>query len=158
MGKIADSLSHGEPGGESPALRNRKSTRQAHTGWGWVGGGAEGGSAPRRRPALPSSVWGTCPDGCSRSIVMIWGEEEASSVISRRSLPRAEVPSAPLPATLGSANDQSCPRQAPFPQMPQARGGGKASLTHNRASREEGMGVPREPQQRFSPCVRHPPI
>lgn len=85
-------------------------------------GGAEGDSAPRRHPALPSSVWGTCPDGCSRSIVMMLGEEEARSVISRCSLPRAEVPSAPLPATLGSANDQSCPRQGPFPQMPQARG------------------------------------
>ena len=121
MGKSAASLSHHEPGGEGPAPKNRKSTQQVHAGRGW---GAEGGSAPRRRPSsacfcvgrLSSPWW---PDSCSRSMVMMWREEGARSVTSRRSLPRAEEPSAALPTTLGSADDQSCPRQGPLLQMPQ---------------------------------------
>ena len=121
MGKRAASLSHHEPGGESPAPKNRKSTQQVHTGRGW---GAEGGSAPLRRPSsacfcvgrLSSPWW---PDSCSRSIVMMWREEGARSVTSRLSLPRAEGPSAPLPTTLGSADDQSCLRQGHLLQMPQ---------------------------------------
>ena len=47
------------------------------------------------------------------------------------------------------------PAQGKDPSLrcPSHGGGGKAPLTHNRASREEGMGVPREPQHSFSPCV-----
>ena len=59
MGKIADSLSHREPGGESLALRNRKSTLQAHAGWGWGCG----------RRLCPSEAPQLCPPLCGAFVL-----------------------------------------------------------------------------------------